>query len=256
MGTTGNIVPASSIEIELPPAPPPRTGAERRVHPRLKASELRGVVTARVKYGDDVRLIDLSVGGALVEGPAKFSPTANIVLELVGPGSTVLVPSRPLRVHSLSHLDDAGRYEGAFEFKRPLALAELLSEPASAWQKIVARCRDGRILQGYTNDFQVTRRGLTISPTPFTSASRDLSMSDVDSIFFMRDGAAERADRKPAAPSTGRRVAVTLPDGEVLVGTTLNYRRDGHGFFVHPAANPNMLRVFVTPWAVRSLVFL
>lgn len=249
-------MPELSIEIDLPTVPPAPVGPERRVHPRLKASELRGLVTARVKYGDEVRLIDLSIGGALIESPAKFSPNANIVFEFAGPASTVLVPSRALRVHSLSHVDDSGRYEGAFEFKRPLALTELLKEPASTWQKIVARCRDGRILQGYTNDFQVTRRGLTISPTPFTSASRDVSMTDVDSIFFMRDSASEQPEAKQSAQNTGRRVAVTLPDGEVLVGTTLNYRRDGNGFFVHPAASTNMLRVFVTPWAIRNLVFL
>lgn len=248
-------MPAPSVEVSVP-VPPPLTGAERRVHPRLKASELRGLVTARVKYGDEVRLLDLSVGGALVESRGRLSPDANIVLEFAGPGSTVLVPSRALRVQSLSHVDDSGRYEGAFAFKRPLPLTELLKEPASTWQKIVARCRDGRILQGYTNDFQVTRRGLMISPTPFTTAARDVSMSDLDSIFFMRDSGSEQPESKPPAQNTGRRVAVTLPDGEVLVGTTLNYRRDGNGFFVHPAASANMLRVFVTPWAIRNLVFL
>jgi hypothetical protein len=75
-------------------------------------------------------------------------------------------------MHPLSHIDDSGRYEGAFAFKRPLALMELLKAPTSTWQKIVARCRDG------------------------------------------------------------------------------------NGFFVQPATSANMLRVFVTPWAIRNLVFL
>jgi uncharacterized protein DUF6982 len=248
-------VPELSTDTSVP-APPTLVGADRRVHPRLTANDLRGLVTARVKYGAEVRLIDLSVGGALVESQGKFSRDANIVFEFAGPSSTLLVPSRALRVSSLSHMDDSGRYEGAFAFKRPLALTELLKEPASAWQKIVARCRDGRILQGYTNDFQATKRGLTISPTPFTAASRDVSLSDLDSIFFMRDSAMGQADGKQAAQTLGRRVAVTLPDGEVVVGTTLNYRRDGAGFFVQPASSPNMLRVFVTQWAIRNLVFL
>ena len=248
-------MPTVAVETAVP-VPPAATGADRRVHPRLKASDLRGLVTARVKYGDEVRLIDLSVGGALVETRGKFATNANIVFEFAGPASTLLVPSRALRVHSLSHIDDSGRYEGAFVFKRPLALTDLLKEPASTWQKIVARCRDGRILQGYTNDFQATKRGLTISPTPFTAESRPVSMSDLDSIFFMRDSGLGQPDSKQAAQTLGRRVAVTLPDGEVLVGTTLNYRRDGNGFFVQPATSANMLRVFVTPWAIRNLVFL
>jgi hypothetical protein len=248
-------VPTSPVETSVP-GTVAATGADRRVHPRLKASELRGLITARVKYGDEVKLIDLSVGGALVESAGKIVRDSSIVFEFAGPGSTLLVPSRALRVSPLSHLDDSGRYEGAFAFKRPLALADLLKEPAAAWQKVVARCRDGRIIQGYTSDFQASKRGLSISPSPFADAAREVTISELDSIFFFRDSALNDTDSKAASQALGRRIAVTLPDGETLVGTTLNYRRDGNGFFVHPEGNPNVVRVFVAPWAIRNLKFL
>lgn len=230
-------------------------GAERRVHRRLSASELRGLVTARMKYGSEVKLIDLSVGGALVEVPGKLSADTSVVFEFAGPGSTVLVPSRALRVHSLSHLDDSGRYEGAFAFRRPLALTDLLKEPAAKWHKIVARCRDGKIVQGYTRDFSATRRGMTVSPTPFGDASRELALSEVDAVFFMREGPRTTVEAG-GGQTPGRRVAVTLTDGEIITGTTWNYRRDGNGFFLHPSDEGNTLRVFVSPWAVRSMKFL
>ena len=82
-------------------------------------------------------------------------------------------------------------------------------------------------------------------------------MSELDSIFFLRDAAtAKDTDARGSSQMQGRRVAVTLPDGETLVGTTLNYSRDGQGIFVHPAGNPKVVRVFVTSWAIRSLQFL
>lgn len=38
-----------------------------RAHPRLRASELPGLKTIRIKYGQDVDVIDLSAGGVRFE---------------------------------------------------------------------------------------------------------------------------------------------------------------------------------------------
>ena len=67
-----------------------------------------------------------------------------------------------------------------------------------------------------------------------------------------------RVDRHEfgAAPQ-GRKVAVTFHDGEILLGSTLGYRGEGNGFFVHPAdPRSNNLRVFVAPGATREVKFL
>ena len=57
--------------------------------------------------------------------------------------------------------------------------------------------------------------------------------------------------------SQGRRVEVTFSDGEVVLGTTLNYRPDGQGFFVSPAdPGANNTRVFVVSAALRRVRFL
>jgi hypothetical protein len=48
------------------------------------------------------------------------------------------------------------------------------------------------------------------------------------------------------ARSQDRRVEVTFADGEAILGTTLNYRPDGQGFFVSPAdPGTNNTRIFV-----------
>jgi hypothetical protein len=55
----------------------------------------------------------------------------------------------------------------------------------------------------------------------------------------------------------GRQIEVTLPNGDTIVGKTLNYRRDGNGFFIHPFdPRSEHSRVFVTTAAVRHVRFL
>ncbi|MFL6278900.1 MAG: DUF6982 domain-containing protein, partial [Vicinamibacterales bacterium] len=78
-------------------------------------------------------------------------------------------------------------------------------------------------------------------------------------VFFVRDFAGnpryvERVDTEHT--QHGRRIEVTLLDDEVIAGRTLNYRADGHGFFVVPA-DPlaNNIRVFIVSSAVRQVRF-
>src|SRR5688572_29199129 len=252
----GFIVPAYSVEsgaVDSLSA----NGAERRVHCRLQAAELRGLVTARFRYGNDVRLIDLSTGGALVEVFGELVLNSNVVLELSGPASTLLVPSRTLRIDSLAHRDDSGRCEAAFAFRRNVQLTGLLEQPPAAWHKIVAHCLDGRTLRGYTYDFRPTKRVLSISPSPFAEASRQVPITGLDSILFLRNGAAEGPASVPVATrAIGRRVAITLPDGVVLAGTVFNDHRDGAGTYIQPADMTNIVRIFLTPQATRNLKYL
>jgi hypothetical protein len=64
-------------------------------------------------------------------------------------------------------------------------------------------------------------------------------------------------DLSPGGVPHGRKIEVTLPNGDVIVGSTLNYRRDGNGFFVHPAEpQSENSRIFVTAAAVRHVRFL
>jgi hypothetical protein len=58
-------------------------------------------------------------------------------------------------------------------------------------------------------------------------------------------------------PPKGRKVEVTFHDHEVMVGSTLGYRGEGNGFFLHPAdGRSNNQRVFVTASGMRRMRFL
>jgi hypothetical protein len=115
-------------------------------------------------------------------------------------------------------------------------------------------------VRGYTADFHPSKPQLHLSTEPNSSDTLSLQIATLKALFFVRDfkGDRMRIDRHEfvTAPH-GRKVAVTFHDGETLLGSTLGYRGEGNGFFVHPAdPQSNNLRVFVAPGATREVKFL
>jgi len=251
--------------------------SERRGHMRLSPDDVRWLRSARLKYGPDVRVLDISATGILVETDGQLRPDANIVFELSGPMNSILVPSKVLRCRVASFAE-VMRYQGACSFKRPLEIPDLLKQAivttttrsasgaaprggaSPSWQKVVARFRDGHLVRGYTADFHPSKPQLHLSAEPHSSDTLFLQLSQLKALFFVRDftGDQARVDRQEfgSAPQ-GRKVVVTFHDGETLLGSTLGYRGEGNGFFVHPAdPRSNNLRVFVAPGATQQVRFL
>lgn len=250
-------------------------GENRRVHERLRASDLRWLRGARIKYGADIRVLDISAGGMLLETSSQLAPDANVVVELIGGESPILIPSRVLRCRTAS-LGEILKYQGACAFKRPLSIPELTKRrvahqeasavrpPAPAasigWQKVIARFIDGRMVAGYTNDFHPSKQQLHLFPNPRQGESTFIPLAKLKALFFVREFAGDPTlvERKDFidAPQ-GRKVEVTFHDNEVMVGSTLGYRGEGNGFFLHPAdGRSNNLRVFVTASGLRRMRFL
>jgi Family of unknown function (DUF6982) len=101
-------------------------GAERRAHRRLTVSELSWLNHARIKYGPDVSLIDLSVGGAQIETTSyPPQPGSTVVIELAAGERTWPVPARVLRCHVASLAPHGAIYRGALAFKRPFDFEEI-----------------------------------------------------------------------------------------------------------------------------------
>ncbi len=125
---------------------------------------------------------------------------------------------------------------------------------------MVARFLDGHLVRGYTADFHPSKPQLHLSAEPHSSDTLFLQLSKLKALFFVRDFAGDemRVDRQEfGAAAQGRKVAITFHDGEILLGSTLGYKGEGQGFFVHPAdARSNNLRVFVAPGATREVKFL
>jgi hypothetical protein len=112
-------------------------GSDRRAHARLNPLELSTPLSARLKYGETVTLIDVSVGGALLETTNALRPEADLVLEIVDSRTHDVVPivSRVLRCH-VSQLKGGGiHYRGACAFKRPLTHPALLATASAPSQQ-------------------------------------------------------------------------------------------------------------------------
>src|SRR5215510_5633596 len=105
---------------ELLPAREPQgtSPADRRLHRRLRSRQIAWLKEARIKYGAAVSVLDMSMGGALIETEMQLRPGSSSVLEIVGEDGETLVPFRVLRCHVAS-LTGYPRYRGACEFKRP-----------------------------------------------------------------------------------------------------------------------------------------
>jgi hypothetical protein len=249
---------ADDLDIVVDPA------SDRRAHERLKASELPWLRVARLKYGSKLRVIDISQGGILFETDKKLNPDSEVVIELTGGENVILAPSRVLRCRVAS-LGEILSFQGACAFKRPLPMPAPGASRApktggpSAWQKVIARYRDGRMLGGYTNDFHPSKAQLHLAPSAYSRDLTVIPLVQLKALFFVREfaGDPEYVERKDFIdPPQGRKVEITFNDGEVLFGTTLGYHRDGHGFFVQPAdRDSNNLRVFVTASGIRQFRF-
>lgn len=261
------------------PISPDVLRVNRRSHPRFAASELPGLRHARVKNGREIRVIDLSESGVLFETTAAIESGATLVLEFYGPARTFLIPSRVVRCQTVPPVDDDVRSEAACVFKRRLPLDELVGarnrtwpgrigqsrrDPSigRGWQEVVGKCRDGRLVRGYTNDFDPSKAYLHVSSSPLAEQAQFVPMTQLDALFFMRDagqpGRGELDMEETAtAANFGRKVAVTLPNGQELIGSTLGYDRDNTGFFVHLIdTHLGTTRVFVTQSGIRNVRFL
>jgi len=106
------------------------SGRERRVYPRLPADQLP--FTAAFAPGPDVRLIDLSRGGARFECERRLLPGSTVALRLVTPDGAVVVRGRVVRSR-IAKIDQSGLvYEVAAAFNETLsALADDAPQEAS-----------------------------------------------------------------------------------------------------------------------------
>ncbi len=95
---------------------------ERRCWPRGTADSCGWVRAARVRPGRDVQLINLSAGGALIEGTIRLSPGAAVDLQLVAEDTRHVLRGRVLR-SAVRALDHGGRvyYRVAVCFERAFA---------------------------------------------------------------------------------------------------------------------------------------
>lgn len=98
---------------------------ERRSWPRSRCPPDRISHTACVRPGREVQVLDLSRGGALIEGHARLVPDAMVQLRLSGGGRALHLRGRVVRCY-VSGLDGGiVSYRTGVAFEEHLALSQL-----------------------------------------------------------------------------------------------------------------------------------
>jgi hypothetical protein len=106
-----------------------REEADRRASRRIAAGEACGIVSTRVRAGDEVTLVNISTGGALIETMQRLLPGAPIELQVTTAALRTAVRGRVLR-SAVARLHAAQVcYRGAVRFDRPQAWPDAVGEP-------------------------------------------------------------------------------------------------------------------------------
>lgn len=109
--------------------PSSKVKADRRRFPRKKPNECPWLIEARLRSGTEVRVIDISNGGVLLEAPSQILPGARVELFLVAAGQRWLVKGRIVRSHVSVIAPECGvRYRAALAFNEPVSILDDLSE--------------------------------------------------------------------------------------------------------------------------------
>src|SRR5262245_46714180 len=127
-------------------------------------------------------------------------------------------------------------------------------------RKVVARYVDGRIVRGYTFDFDPSQRRFHVFEGPTAMGpSTQVLVRDLKAVFFVRDlvgnPAHQDAQKFPSGSrAAGAHLEVRFRDGEVLMGTADGTTTDPQGFLLIPAdPESNNVRVYVIRTATRAI---
>ena len=126
------------------------------------------------------------------------------------------------------------------------------------FQKVVLRFRDGTMEKTTTfRHFSIAHGSIQV--VGVDGKVRWVKTAELKAVFFVRelDGNPEYREHKdmgPGGPRAGKTVQVTFPDGEILMGKSINPEMEGLGFFLFPAdPASNNERVFVVRDAVSDI---
>jgi len=124
--------------------------------------------------------------------------------------------------------------------------------------RVVARFRDSTILKGKTSDFSPNKTRFHLETLNGNIVNID--MEQLKAVFFVKDCNGDknrRDDYNNAVAGGGRKIKVKFSDGELVIGYSLGYSPDRHGFFMTPAdPQSNNARIFVITSAIEKLELL
>jgi hypothetical protein len=136
------------------------------------------------------------------------------------------------------------------------------------FNKVVAKFKDGAVLKGNTNDFFPNKKLFHLELIASDAAevktekpkTREIDTDKLKAAFFVRGFKGNEFHKNlynDNLPGSGRKIEVKFIDGEVIIGYSMNYSPDRHGFFLIPAdVKGNNERIFVIRSATEKITLL
>jgi hypothetical protein len=97
---------------------------------RRESPKARGILSARVRPGKDVIVVNISAGGALIDAPLRLLPGANVELQIETARRWDVVAGRVLRCAVARVRTNAVLYRAGIAFNAPLPAIGSASESA------------------------------------------------------------------------------------------------------------------------------
>jgi hypothetical protein len=120
--------------------------------------------------------------------------------------------------------------------------------------KVVARYRDGKILKGFTHDFNQNKPVFHLSLADNQKKVLEIITCQLKAVFFVKTFEGNKDYKAPAEAILleklkkvpGIKLKIKYFDGEVMYGTTQGYDPERKGFFMFPAdQDANCERAFI-----------
>ena len=112
--------------------------ADRRTHARRRPLAGESLSRVRLRTGREMNVVDISRGGALLEGVLRLLPNTHLDIHVVPRTGRVLVRCRVVRAFVCEVLADLVRYRAALEFERNLDTDAGYAMPATAAGDVAA----------------------------------------------------------------------------------------------------------------------
>ena len=125
-------------------------GAKQKRAQRWTSADLPWLSSVKLTWGLELRLLNISRSGLLVESGIRLTPGSRTAIHLGGPNNDLIVPARVVRSR-VSTVNPLGvKYVAAAEFEQPFdaltpadAVPESPADPAEHLAELVARVRAG-----------------------------------------------------------------------------------------------------------------
>lgn len=182
------------------------SGADRRAHRRLQPHEIANL-GARLASGAEIRLIDLSRGGAQFETDRRFLPNSSIALRLVTPDSTFVVNGRVVRSR-IVRLE-----QGGLGYNVAVAFQEVLKDVIAEAPPSAVAPADSQATPASVHDT------VRLPMPPETAAAEPAAMADA--AVEEADDASDVTDEERAA------FEASVLDGSPMLMVTASVQQTG-----------------------------